>query len=207
MNFVSFAQAQASASFALLPDGFTFSATAAGSSSSQNPALQPPNVDGSASATIMDTIYLPGPVRPGFVELTCGGFSCFQSEDGGAGGGAAFITLGSLTCEGFENQLFCGGLRPIELGGSFQFSATVEADGPGCALCDDGAGAADLYGAKVTFYEADGVTPVTVYDEVDPPAATSEPATSLLIAIGLLALLTRRRFASRYTEISTFVSS
>lgn len=205
----SIAQAQASASFMLLSDGFTFSASAHGISYSQG-YLQPPDVDANATATITDTIYIAGPVRPGFVELTCtGSIFCFSSYDGGAGGGAAFITLGSLgTCEGYEEQLYCAvGLeRPIELGEPFQLSVKVEADGPGCAECDTGDGAAALSGITATFYEANGTTPVSVF-EADPPVATPEPGTSLLIAIGLLGLFTQRLFASRYVERSSPVAA
>jgi hypothetical protein len=195
-NYVSVSQAQASASFTLLSDGFTFSGSAHGESFSQNPFLQPLNVDAHATATITDTIDIAGPVRPGFVELTCGGF-CFSSFDGGAGDGSASITLGSLgTCRGFEEELYCAvGLeRPIELGKPFQFSTTIEANGPGCALCDTGDGFAALNGMTVTFYEADRVTPVNIF-EANPPVATPEPAAPLLMALGLLMVfgLTRRR--------------
>ena len=71
----SFANAQASASFTLLPDGFTFSASAHGESYSQNPELQPSDVDANATATITDTIGTPGPVRAGFIEYSLAAIS------------------------------------------------------------------------------------------------------------------------------------
>ena len=103
--------------------------------------------------------------------------------------------MGSVGCGVSDDQFYCplGYEEPFKLGEPFQFGVTVKADGPGCGLCDTGDGSAALTGVTVTFYEVNGVTPVSVF-EVDPPVATAESGTSLMIAIGLLALFTRRLF-------------
>jgi hypothetical protein len=205
-NYVSVAQAQASASFTLLPDGFTFSASAHGESYSQNPELQPSDVDANATATITDTIGTPGPVRAGFIEYSCS-YICWGNTNGGAGSGSALVTVGSVGCGVSDDQFYCplGYEEPFTLGEPFQFGVTVKADGPGCSLCDTGDGSAALTGVTVTFYEADGVTPVSILD-ADPPVATPEPGTSLLITIGLLTLFTRILFATRSVESSSFAT-
>lgn len=195
LSYQSFANAQASASITFLSDGFTVRASVQAESGSPNPELQT-GADARATVTLTDTIGTAGPVRAGFVELSCF-FSCYSGNDGGAGGGSASMTLGSLGCGGFGGQQAdcpTGVERPVELGEGVQLSVTAIADGPGCALCDVGEGSAS-FGVMATFYEANGTTPVSVYDADNPLVVeTPEPGTSFLIAIGLLALFTRRIF-------------
>ena len=194
LNFVSTAQAQASAAFTLLPDGFAFGA-ATHAQSGSNGNIQPFYVDATATATITATIDTAGPLRSGFVVLACGtipGFDCSYNFNGGAGSGDASATLGSaVTCH-VAAFYYCPGLRTtIELGQPLQFEMNAQASACGAADCDsaDGYGSIDLV---ATLYDADGTTPVAV-SEID-PVATPEPAAPLLMAVGLLVLgLTRVR--------------
>jgi hypothetical protein len=156
-------------------------------------------VDGNGKVSITDTIDTAGPARAGFVEVT----GTANGVNGGAGGGGGDFSLGSPVGGG-GTSVQCGGLGtafscytgreiPIELGEPFYFSLEASADGPGCALCDDGDGAINLY-FTFAFYEANGTTPVSVFEAA--PPATPEPATSFLMALGLLALFARRVFCS-----------
>ncbi len=85
-------------------------------------------------------------------------------------------------------------LFKVELGEPLPFSVMIEADGCVCANCGDTDGYASLDDFIFKLFEANGTTPVAVFEEVDPPVAP-EPAAPLLMALGLLAFgWTRGRY-------------
>ena len=137
----------------------------------------------SASATVAITadLYTTGPVRQGYVEVSGGS----QTGDGGDGGGNSSYSVGSAMSSFCPVNSSCYGtlgsrLVPIQLGTSFTFTETQSANGetdPTDFLGDGLANTSETF----TFFEADGVTPVTVFDS----SAVPEPATWPLFALGL----------------------
>lgn len=175
------ASAAASASFSLEPDGFTFSLS---TSAISNTLL---SGDASASAAISASLDTAGPLRAGYVSITCPLLGCTVTDGGAAGGSFAF-SVGSVaggSC-GITN---CASvpLQPFELGEAVQFSATAIAAATSGGLAigsGEGDGTAqDTY--SLEFFEANGVTPVGVSE-------TPEPSSLALAAVGLLWLLKRR---------------
>jgi hypothetical protein len=180
--------ASASVSFALLGDGFSVSAYAhseALACAGSGPVFGCP---GSYSSAAISETVVPSGTGSGFVKLAGSG----ESFNGGAASGGASLKLGSMGCGVSIDYVECTPGTdievPIELGVPLQLSATAQSDAPFMLENGDGTGHIDV---TATFYEADGTTPVSVF-EAD-PAATPEPATPVLTALGLLALGWKRK--------------
>lgn len=138
-----------------------------------------------------------GPVRQGFLQINLSGYSgdpysgymnatiLLSMPDGSP---SANIDCYDGLCHGNSHEFYSGGLIPYVLGTSFSL------DGTGNALAsagfNDGSSAGDTnLSYNFRFFEADGVTPVSV-SEIPEPASVS------LVLVSLAALLWRRRLSA-----------
>jgi hypothetical protein len=141
----------------------------------------------SADASITAFLETLGPLRAGYISVTCPYLQCSVS-DGGAASGSFTFSVGSVSggnCG--ATSCLSPPLEPIELGQSFEFNATALAgaySGGLAAGSGEGDGAAQAT-YTVEFFEANGVTPVAVSE-------TPEPGSLALLAAGSLWLLKRR---------------
>jgi PEP-CTERM motif len=145
--------------------------------------------DSESQFSISATLYTTGPARLGFVTVSSVDFWLLD-QLGGANGNVAW-SLGSINggCSGAGLNSLCTGTGsytlPFNLGTSFQFMETgTLAISPDPVVQLFGTGNASL-NLQFQFFEADGVTPVQVFETASVP----EPKSLALIALGLLGLL------------------
>jgi len=181
------ASAGAAATFSLAPDGFTFSLSTSAISNTLSSG------DASASASIAELLETAGPLRAGYVAITCPYLQCTVTDGGAASGSFAF-SIGSIS-GGNCGATNCTNppLESIELGETLQFTATALAGATSGGLAvgsGEGDGVANAT-YTVEFFEANGVTPVAVSE-------TPEPGSLALMGGGLMWLTGaqwwRRRF-------------
>jgi len=141
---------------------------------------------GLAYISFWDEFYVDGPVRPGLLEISAGGL-----VNSGSANTWSFSTGSSQIISGGCGSNVCSSLNnfwiPVTLGGNtFSFTASsqssISADygGP-----DDIHSVADI-SVDLTFFEADGITPVIVFD------VAPEPNSCVLLALGVSGFAFRR---------------
>ena len=113
------ASAGASATFSLTADGFTFSLATSAISNTLFSG------DASATASITALLETSGPLRAGYVSITCPYLQCTVTDGGAASGSFAF-SIGSVS-GGNCGATNCASpaLESIELGETLQFTATA----------------------------------------------------------------------------------
>lgn len=178
---VGYGEAQASGSFAISGNTLTVNAYV---NASAAPGTPPPAqfyapFSASSTVAIAADLYTTGPLRQGYVVMS----GTSQTTDGGVGGGNVSYSIGSaLSLDCPVNRICSNGqypnLMPIELGTSFTFSNVTTASGQSDIVEFQGDGLA-LTADTFTFFEADGVTPVSVFD-ADPTAVPEAGSCSLL---------------------------
>jgi hypothetical protein len=178
------ASAGASATFSLAPDGFAFSLSTSAISNTLSAG------DASATASITAFLETAGPLRAGYVSITCPYLACAVTDGGAAGGSFAF-SIGSIA-GGSCGPTNCANppLESIELGETLQFTAAAIASATSGGLATgsgEGDGVANA-SYTVEFFEANGVTPVALSE-------TPEPGSAAVMGGGLVWLgwLARRR--------------
>jgi len=143
---------------------------------------------GAASVTITADLFTTGALRSGFVRVN----GQTTSGVGGAGTARADYSLGSALSLSCSGNLTCGGpiqalsVMPFQLGTAFIFSdfeTAIGSSDPVELLGDAFANSSETF----TFFEADGITPVSVFDAAAVTVAP-EPTSWGLFVLGLAGL-------------------
>lgn len=178
-------QAQASASLSvsgniLSLDAHTWANALPGISSGFSQA----QFSASSNVAVSVNLFTNGPLRLGYVEIS-GGSQTTAAGFGSANISASVGTALNLGC-GVNQSCYSlsNTLQPFELGTSFTFSQTQHSTGQSDIIQNQGDSVANT-SETFTFFEADGVTPVAVFDAA---SAVPEPAAWTLFALGLAGL-------------------
>lgn len=152
-----------------------------------------------ATASISLNLSTLGPVRQGFLQIYAPTLSWIDAPEGYSGQmnlSLGSITgscqsAGSLTCRIGTYYLAANGtlLLPFTLGDSFSFQITESDSVNGDVDSGDSEGT-DQTAISFRLLEADGATPVALYD---PPATAPEPATFGILSLGVAGLVLAAR--------------
>ncbi|MFL6415879.1 MAG: PEP-CTERM sorting domain-containing protein [Bryobacteraceae bacterium] len=172
LSALQISSATASGSYSLTPNGFTADLSVS--------AAAYPQSTSNARVDFVDTFTTAGPVRTGIAS----GF--FMPSESHYGGGFGW----DIDFPGLWPNLNSFGSGPqftVTLGQEFTVSAYLSAR----AITDDGTASFASVSTPfyLTFFEADGVTPVALSEVSTAP----EPTTLAVAALGLLTLLVARR--------------
>jgi len=190
---VGYGRAQASGAFSLTGNAATFdSATNAIAVPGQPPPgqfYQP--FSGAASVTITANLFTTGPVRQGYVLIS--GQS--QTGNGGVGGGNVNYSIGPFLNMGCSVFQVCSlglgtDLVKIQLGTDLAITELTTAFGETDPFEAQGDGLANT-AETLKFFEADGLTPVSVFDT--DAVVVPEPSVLGLLILSFAGLVKRTR--------------
>jgi len=186
---------QAGGSFSLAGNALRLSLSAsifANVPYAEAPAGQPDLTNASATASITDWLDTGGPLRAGIVEITQELLN--GDNSGGENSDGVNVSLDSVRGECTDSMCLepVSAIQAVELGEPFELSGLANATGSACTgMCAGAADSSVSSSFTMEFFEADGVTPVNVFETIAPevPVVTAEPGSWALLVVGLAGIL------------------
>lgn len=186
-NITNSASASAVGSYAIFGNSLSFSSATTATAVGDYPSPLGEASSANGTVAIAGDLATLGPLRTGILEITYA-FDILQ----GAGADRASVSYSvagfGISCNGGNFSVRCPPVgfgypitftTTIELGEILPFSADVEADAHDYLALGQGQAGGT---ATFQFFEADGTTPVDVYEVPEPPS-------SFLYGIGIFGLL------------------